>query len=64
MWAERLPAYDGVVRAALLARNPPAESGAGVPQRLASPSVDDPALLASLTQNSQGFPGIEYVGRG
>lgn len=59
LWAERLPAYDGAVRAVLMAEQ---TASAPAPARgvSAHPSVDV-ATLAAISDHP-GFPGIEYVG--
>jgi hypothetical protein len=62
--AERLPAYEGAVRAALRAKAPaPPEhvpvapgSGGGLPR-----VVDDVRTVAAMSSSSE-FPGIEYSG--
>jgi hypothetical protein len=59
-FAERLPAYEGAVRAALMAKQVP--TAASSPDREVSehPSVDV-ATVAAMSKHP-GFPGIEYVG--
>lgn len=62
-WAERLPAYEGAVRAAFLAAR--AASATSPPLGPAGEGVSEPppvdvATLAAISDHP-GFPGIEYV---
>lgn len=61
--SERLPAYDGVVRAVLLAGqpSPPVAAPAPVAGVAGRPVLEDMSLMASIADHP-GFPGIEYVG--
>lgn len=59
---ERLAFYDGAVRGRIVAeaREEQAEPAA-VPASVGAPVLESAELLAELTHNDQGFPGIEYV---
>lgn len=62
---ELLPYYDGAVRGRIVAeaREQQAHEPAmpGIPAPSGPAMLESAELLAEMTHNDQGFPGIEYV---
>lgn len=65
LWAERLPAYEGAVRAALLRDTKPpvvgVPDGLGAAPPAEPPTEVSPAALAAMSDHP-GFPSIEFTG--
>lgn len=63
---ELLPYYDGAVRGRIVAEEREQQAAyepamSGIPASSGPALLESAELLAEMTHNDQGFPGIEYV---